>query len=29
MAMAKELSRYGIRINCLPPRVLEDGVGRD
>ncbi len=27
-ALAKEMGRYGIRINCLAPGLLEDGVGR-
>ncbi len=28
-AMAKELARYGIRVLCLAPGLLEDGVGRN
>lgn len=28
-AMAKEVARYGIRILCLAPGLLEDGVGRN
>ena len=28
-ALAKEVSRYGIRVNCLAPGLLEDGVGRN
>ncbi|MBI2898644.1 MAG: SDR family oxidoreductase [Planctomycetes bacterium] len=27
-SLAKEVARYGIRVNCLAPGVLEDGVGR-
>jgi len=27
-ALAKELGRYNIRVNCLAPGLLEDGVGR-
>ncbi len=29
MAMAKELSRYSVRVVCLAPGLLEDGVGRN
>jgi 3-oxoacyl-[acyl-carrier protein] reductase len=28
-ALAKEVSRYGIRVLCLAPGLLEDGVGRN
>src|SRR5207248_6109718 len=28
-AVAKEVARYGIRVNCLAPGLLEDGVGRN
>jgi len=28
-ALAKEVARYGIRVNCLAPGLLEDGVGRN
>jgi NAD(P)-dependent dehydrogenase (short-subunit alcohol dehydrogenase family) len=28
-AMAKELARYQIRVNCLAPGLLEDGVGKN
>lgn len=28
-AMAKELARYGIRVLCLAPGLLEDGVGKN
>lgn len=28
-ALAKEMARYGIRVNCLAPGLLEDGVGRN
>jgi len=28
-AMAKEVARYQIRVNCLAPGLLEDGVGRN
>jgi 3-oxoacyl-[acyl-carrier protein] reductase len=28
-AMAKEIARYQIRVNCLAPGLLEDGVGRN
>jgi NAD(P)-dependent dehydrogenase (short-subunit alcohol dehydrogenase family) len=28
-AMAKELARYGIRVLCLAPGLLEDGVSRN
>jgi NAD(P)-dependent dehydrogenase (short-subunit alcohol dehydrogenase family) len=28
-ALAKELARYGIRVLCLAPGLLEDGVGRN
>ncbi len=28
-AMAKEVARYGIRILCLAPGLLEDGIGRN
>jgi NAD(P)-dependent dehydrogenase (short-subunit alcohol dehydrogenase family) len=28
-AMAKEVARYGIRINCLAPGLLEDGLGKN
>jgi len=28
-ALAKELARYSIRVNCLAPGLLEDGVGRN
>ena len=27
-ALAKEVARHGIRVNCLAPGLLEDGVGR-
>ena len=27
-ALSKEMARYGVRINCLAPGLLEDGVGR-
>jgi NAD(P)-dependent dehydrogenase (short-subunit alcohol dehydrogenase family) len=27
-ALAKEMARYGIRVNCLAPGLLDDGVGR-
>ena len=27
--LAKEVARYGIRVNCLAPGLLEDGVGRN
>ena len=27
-ALAKEVARYDIRVNCLAPGLLEDGVGR-
>lgn len=29
MSMAKEVARYQIRVNCLAPGLLEDGVGRN
>src|SRR3954462_1969348 len=28
-ALAKEVARYGIRVLCLAPGLLEDGVGRN
>jgi 3-oxoacyl-[acyl-carrier protein] reductase len=28
-ALAKEMGRYGIRVNCLAPGLLEDGVGKN
>ncbi len=28
-SLAKELARYSIRVNCLAPGLLEDGVGRN
>ncbi len=28
-SLAKELGRYSIRVNCLAPGLLEDGVGRN
>jgi 3-oxoacyl-[acyl-carrier protein] reductase len=28
-SLAKEVARYGIRVNCLAPGLLEDGVGRN
>jgi NAD(P)-dependent dehydrogenase (short-subunit alcohol dehydrogenase family) len=28
-AMAKELSRYGVRVLCLAPGLLEDGIGKN
>jgi NAD(P)-dependent dehydrogenase (short-subunit alcohol dehydrogenase family) len=28
-AMAKEVARYGVRVLCLAPGLLEDGVGRN
>ncbi|HEX6100473.1 MAG TPA: SDR family NAD(P)-dependent oxidoreductase [Thermoanaerobaculia bacterium] len=28
-ALAKEVARYGIRVNCLAPGLLDDGVGRN
>ena len=28
-ALAKELGRYGITVNCLAPGVLEEGVSRE
>ena len=28
-ALAKEIARYNIRVNCLAPGLLEDGVGRN
>lgn len=28
-AMSKELCRHGVRVNCLAPGLLEDGVGRN
>jgi NAD(P)-dependent dehydrogenase (short-subunit alcohol dehydrogenase family) len=28
-ALAKEVARHGIRVNCLAPGLLEDGVGRN
>lgn len=28
-ALAKEVARYQIRVNCLAPGLLEDGVGRN
>lgn len=28
-ALAKEVARYGIRVNCLAPGLLNDGVGRN
>jgi 3-oxoacyl-[acyl-carrier protein] reductase len=28
-AMAKELARYGIRVLCLAPGLLEDGIGKN
>ena len=28
-ALAKEVARYNIRVNCLAPGLLEDGVGRN
>lgn len=28
-ALAKEMARYQIRVNCLAPGLLEDGVGRN
>jgi len=28
-ALAKEVARYGIRVICLAPGLLEDGVGRN
>ncbi|MSP63761.1 MAG: SDR family oxidoreductase [Myxococcales bacterium] len=28
-ALAKEVARYGIRVNCLAPGLLEDGLGRN
>lgn len=27
--LAKEVARYGIRVNCLAPGLLEEGVGRN
>jgi 3-oxoacyl-[acyl-carrier protein] reductase len=27
-ALAKEMARFGIRVNCLAPGLLEEGVGR-
>lgn len=29
LALAGELKRYGIRVNCVIPGLLEDGVGRN
>lgn len=26
-AMAKEVARYGVRVNCVAPGLLEDGIG--
>ena len=28
-SMAKEVARYGIRVNCLAPGLLEDGLGKN
>jgi NAD(P)-dependent dehydrogenase (short-subunit alcohol dehydrogenase family) len=28
-AMAKELARYQIRVNCLAPGLLDEGMGRN
>lgn len=28
-ALAKEVARYGIRVNCLAPGLLEEGLGRN
>ena len=28
-SLAKEVARYGIRVNCIAPGLLEDGVGRN
>ncbi len=28
-SLAKEIARYNIRVNCLAPGLLEDGVGRN
>ncbi len=28
-ALAKEVARYGIRVNCLAPGLLEDGLGKN
>jgi len=28
-SLAKEVARYGIRVNCLAPGLLEEGVGRN
>jgi NAD(P)-dependent dehydrogenase (short-subunit alcohol dehydrogenase family) len=28
-ALAKEVARYGIRVNCLAPGLLDDGIGRN
>ncbi|MGE0489228.1 MAG: SDR family NAD(P)-dependent oxidoreductase [Vulcanimicrobiota bacterium] len=28
-ALAKEIARYNIRVNCLAPGLLDDGVGRN
>ncbi len=28
-ALAKEMARYNIRVNCLAPGLLEDGVGKN
>jgi 3-oxoacyl-[acyl-carrier protein] reductase len=28
-ALAKEVARYGIRVNCLAPGLLDEGVGRN
>ena len=28
-ALAKEVARHGIRVNCLAPGLLEDGVGKN
>jgi NAD(P)-dependent dehydrogenase (short-subunit alcohol dehydrogenase family) len=27
-SLAKEVARYGIRVNCLAPGLLEDGIGK-
>jgi NAD(P)-dependent dehydrogenase (short-subunit alcohol dehydrogenase family) len=29
MALSKQVARYAIRVNCLAPGLLEDGVGRN
>ena len=29
LALSKQLARYGIRVNCLAPGLLDDGVGRN